>query len=139
MAGDGARVCPGCCGNGELLYDDSISWWFNSTSSSELYGELYYNLILHNPHYWYTYMWETLYGVMGVHSDQVKAVITNTDMPITAIIAADEPGRGTSGAIAVLDVQHGADCQYHVLQHSPQGDLGGDNLNTRSSARNRIR
>ena len=74
---------------GELTYD-SISWWFNSTSS-ELYGELYYNLILHNPHYWYTYMWETLYEVMSVNSDQVKAVITNTDMPITAIIAADNP------------------------------------------------
>lgn len=74
---------------GELLFDD-ISWWFNSTSS-ELYGDLYYNLILHNPHYWYTYMWETLYGVMGVNSDQVKAVITQTDMPITAIIAADDP------------------------------------------------
>jgi len=74
---------------GELLYDD-ISWWFNSTSS-ELYGERYYNLILHNPNYWYTYMWETLYGVMGVHSDQAKAVITQTDMPITAIIAADDP------------------------------------------------
>ena len=73
---------------GELLYDD-ISWWFNSTSS-ELYGDLYYNLILHNPHYWNTYMWETLYGVMGVNSDQVKAVITQTDMPITAIIAADD-------------------------------------------------
>jgi len=74
---------------GELLYDD-ISWWFNSTSS-ELYGERYYNLILYNPNYWYTYMWETLYGVMGVHSDQAKAVITQTDMPITAIIAADDP------------------------------------------------
>jgi len=74
---------------GELLYDD-ISWWFNSTSS-ELYGERYYNLILHNPNYWYTYMWETLYGVMGVHSDQAKAVITQTDMPITAIIATDDP------------------------------------------------
>ena len=36
-------------------------------------------------------MWETLYGVMGVNSDQVKAVITQTDMPITAIIAADDP------------------------------------------------
>ena len=75
--------------SGELTYDD-ISWWFNATSS-ELYGDLYYNLILKNPNYWYTYMWETLYGVMGVHSDQVKAVITQTDMPITAIIAADDP------------------------------------------------
>ena len=73
---------------GELSYD-SISWWFNATSS-ELYGDLYYNLILKNPNYWYTYMWETLYGVMGVNSDQVKAVITQTDMPITAIIAADD-------------------------------------------------
>lgn len=76
--------------NGELLYDD-ISWWFNATSS-ELYGEDYYNLILNNPEYWNTYMWETLYGVMGVNSDQVEAVATISDTPITAIITTYDPG-----------------------------------------------
>ena len=75
---------------GELLYDD-ISWWFNSTSS-ELYGEDYYNLILNNPEYWNTYMWETLYGVMGVNSDQVEAVATISDTPITAVITVYNPG-----------------------------------------------
>jgi pimeloyl-ACP methyl ester carboxylesterase len=75
--------------NGELLYDD-ISWWFNATSS-ELYGEDYYNLILDNPEYWNTYRWETLYGVMGVNSDQVEAVATVSDIPITAIVTVFNP------------------------------------------------
>ena len=119
---------------GELLYDD-ISWWFNATSS-ELYGELYYNLILQNPHYWYTYMWETLYGVMGVNSDQVKAVITATDMPITAIIAALDPA-AEPVALSRSWMWSTAQIANTTYSSNPRVIWAETNPNTRYSAPNR--
>jgi|GEM_PF-1254725 len=72
---------------GKLAYDD-ISWWFNEVSS-ERYGDYYYDVILENPDYWYTYYWENQMVIAS--GAQVEAKVSTTDMPMKVIISGQLP------------------------------------------------
>lgn len=68
---------------GELTYDEIADWLIASTLDD--YGDYYTNLILKNPHYWWTYYWQNQFAITS--GAQVQAKTSLTDMPMTVVIA----------------------------------------------------